>query len=153
MKSCTLEWKKQFSVLGLAFLVNDVMTRVSFVFFSITSSANTMSRFRGSKFYWILGYLYESSEPLIDFLPFVVQTLCQKNSRYFRDFLRKLRGFPWLISGCLSIILEPETLQNPSNPPDSYYSPEPNKTLSHEIGSFGRLPGDDDVIQMQTKYA
>ena len=31
---------------------------------------------------------------------------------------------------------------------DTYYSLESNKTLRHEIGSFGRLPGDDDVIQM-----
>jgi len=31
---------------------------------------------------------------------------------------------------------------------DSYDSLESNKTLSHKIGSFGRLPGDDDVIWM-----
>jgi len=31
---------------------------------------------------------------------------------------------------------------------DSYYSLEFNKILSHKIGSFGRLPGDDDVIGM-----
>jgi len=30
---------------------------------------------------------------------------------------------------------------------DSYYRLESNKTLRHEIGSFGRLPGEDDVIR------
>jgi len=28
-----------------------------------------------------------------------------------------------------------------------------NKTLSHKIGSFGQLPGDDDVIGMKIGYA
>jgi len=36
---------------------------------------------------------------------------------------------------------------------ESYDSLESNQILSQEIGSFGRLPGDDDVIQMQTKHA
>jgi len=31
---------------------------------------------------------------------------------------------------------------------DSYYSLESKKNLSHKIGSFGLLPGDDDVIRM-----
>jgi len=31
---------------------------------------------------------------------------------------------------------------------DSYDRLESNKTLSHKIGSFSRLPGDDDVIWM-----
>jgi len=31
---------------------------------------------------------------------------------------------------------------------DSFYSLESTKTLSHQIGSFGRLPEDDDVIRM-----
>jgi len=31
---------------------------------------------------------------------------------------------------------------------DSYYVLESNKILSHKIGSIGRPPGDDDVIQM-----
>jgi len=31
---------------------------------------------------------------------------------------------------------------------DSYYSLKSNKLLSHEINSFGQLPGDDDIIQM-----
>ena len=30
---------------------------------------------------------------------------------------------------------------------DSYSSLASNKTLSHEIGSLGQPPGDDDVIQ------
>ena len=30
---------------------------------------------------------------------------------------------------------------------DTRYSLESNKTLSHEIDSIGRLPGDDDVTQ------
>jgi len=30
----------------------------------------------------------------------------------------------------------------------SYCNLEPNKTLSHEIGSFGRLPVDDGLIKM-----
>jgi len=31
---------------------------------------------------------------------------------------------------------------------DLHYNLESNKILIHEIGSFGRLPGVDDVIQM-----
>ena len=35
---------------------------------------------------------------------------------------------------------------------DSYYSLKSNKTLSHEIGSLGWLPGDNDVIQKTQTY-
>jgi len=39
----------------MGFVVDDVMIGECFVFL-MTSSADSMSRFRGSKFYWILGY-------------------------------------------------------------------------------------------------
>jgi len=31
---------------------------------------------------------------------------------------------------------------------DTYYSLQSKQTVRHEIGSIGRLPGDDEVIQM-----
>jgi len=40
----------------LGFLVDNVMIGVGFAFFWMTSSADRMSLFRGSQFYWILGY-------------------------------------------------------------------------------------------------
>jgi len=42
--------------LGLGFLVGDVMSGVCFAVCLMTSSADPMSRFRGSQFYWKLGY-------------------------------------------------------------------------------------------------
>jgi len=62
--------------LGLGFLLADVMIGVDFAFFWMTSSVDPMSRFCGSKLYWILGY--ESLEPLIDFLAFLGPKLWQK---------------------------------------------------------------------------
>jgi len=35
---------------------------------------------------------------------------------------------------------------------DLYYNLESRKKLSHKIGPFGRLLGDDDVIKIYTKY-
>jgi len=43
-------------VLGLGFLVDDVIIGVGFSVLLMTSSANPLSRFGGSKFSWILGY-------------------------------------------------------------------------------------------------
>jgi len=37
---------------------------------------------------------YESLEPLVEFLAFLAQKLCQKNSIYFRNFLRDFGDFP-----------------------------------------------------------
>jgi len=41
--------------LGLGFLVDDVMITVGLCFFMM-SSTDSLSRFRGSKFYWKVGY-------------------------------------------------------------------------------------------------
>jgi len=43
------------------------MVEIGFMFFSMMSSADSMSQIHGSKFYWKVGYKYESLEPLIDF--------------------------------------------------------------------------------------
>jgi len=49
----------------------------------------------------------------------------------------------------LAITFEPETLESPSNPLKTRtVAKNSKKTLSQKIGSIGRLPGDDDVIQM-----
>jgi len=53
-KSCSLEWKKK--VFNFGFLVDDTMIGVCFAVLLTVSSANPMSRFCGSKFYWKLGY-------------------------------------------------------------------------------------------------
>jgi len=45
------------------------------------------------KVFWILGS-NASLEPLIDFLAFLVQKLCQKSSKYFRNSLGDQWGFP-----------------------------------------------------------
>jgi len=37
-------------------LVDDIMMEEGFAFFWMTSSVDPMSRFHGSKLYWILGY-------------------------------------------------------------------------------------------------
>jgi len=37
---------------------------------------------------------YESSDPLVEFIAFPVQKLCQKKSKHFRNFLRNLGDFP-----------------------------------------------------------
>jgi len=42
--------------LALGFLVDDVMSGACFVVCLMTSSTDPMSRYYGSKFYWILGY-------------------------------------------------------------------------------------------------
>jgi len=48
------ENKKTFKDLVLELLVNDVMIRVVLCFYDFIG--DTMNRFRGLKFYWILGY-------------------------------------------------------------------------------------------------
>jgi len=47
----------------------------------MTTLANPMSQFRGSEFYWILGY-NESLKPLINFLAFLVPKLRPKNELF-----------------------------------------------------------------------
>jgi len=54
VKSCSSEFKKL--SLDLKFWANDVMIGVCFAVLLMASSVNPMSQFRGSKFYWILGY-------------------------------------------------------------------------------------------------
>jgi len=88
----------------------------------------------------------------MDFAWFLVPNLCQK-FQIFPDFREEIAGIS-LINfrkfgrnfgtryGTKSI--------KPSK--DSYYSLESNKTLSHKIDSFGRLPGDDERHPNVNKY-
>jgi len=93
--------------------------------------------------------LYESLLRLIDFLAFLVPKLWPKTPNISGIPQRRgLKGISLIDLRYLAIILKPEALESQWNPLKTYYSLESNKTLSHEIDSFGRLPGDDDVIQM-----
>jgi len=60
---------------------------------------------------------YESSEPLIEFLRFLVQKLCQNNAKHLRDFLRDLGDFPNYYSMIFAITFQPEMIECKSNPP------------------------------------
>ena len=55
-ESLVIQNLKNFLVLGLGFLVDDIMIRVGFSFFWMTSSVHPMSWFCSSKLHWILGY-------------------------------------------------------------------------------------------------
>jgi len=58
------------------------------------SSSDLMSQYCVSKVFLDSRLKYESLEPFIKFVAFLVQKLCQKNSKYFRNSLRHLGDFP-----------------------------------------------------------
>ena len=76
-----------------------------------------------------------------------------KNSKYFGNFWKKLGIF---LNNFRKFDHNFETrnarkLMKCSK--DSYYSLESHKILRHKIGSFGQLPGDDDVTGIKTGFA
>ena len=101
--------------------------------------ADQTSRFRDSKFYWILSYNM-SLEGSIDFLVLLVSKLWPNNANqlgksplipYAREFLKYLEF--------LVITLATRNARKSiKHSKDSYNSLEPNKSLSHEIGSLDR---------------
>jgi len=90
---------------------------------------------------------------LIDFLAFLVQKLCQKNIQTFEEFPKEFAGISLINLRYFGHYFGTRNARLSIKPSkDSGYSLESNKILSHEMGWFGRLPEDDDLIQMQTKY-
>ena len=137
--------------MGLGFWVHGIMIGVCFVVILMTSSSDS-----NEPILWLKAFLdsrleYESLVPLIEFPAFLVQKLCQKKSKYFRNFLADLGDFPNWYSIIFPITFQPETLQCRSNPLKTRtiaYNPfKSSKALSHEIVSIVELPRDVDVIQ------
>ena len=58
---------------------------------------------------------YESLEPLMDFLRYLVPKLGPKDAELLGSCLSNFRGFPQFISRSLAITFESEMLQSPSN--------------------------------------
>jgi len=56
------------------------MIGVCFAVILMTSSPDPTSRYCGSRFFLDSRLEYESLEPLIDFLAFLIQKLCQKKN-------------------------------------------------------------------------
>jgi len=72
-----------------------------------------------------------------------------KNFQIFQEFPREFGVFPLLNLRYFGHNFGTRNARKSIKPSkESYYSLEYNKILSHEIGSFGRLPGDDDVIEL-----
>jgi len=117
-----------------------------FLFYDVI--AQTMSRYCGSKFVWILGC--NTSLWSTDRLPsdFGVKAMA-KRSQFFKPFHRGLVGISLINfrSFCQNVgtLNVRESIKSSK---DSYCSLQSKIILSHEIGSIVRLLGDDDVMRM-----